>query len=383
MANTRQMKLATLAAGLTVLCLIVLVDGFASFLWHGLIFKDTVRDLHRRWVEEACVRAGIEPFAAMNGGPAPAAGRPMELGYPPWELTVALAFTLPGWTATRWLFAAWNVAAIGVIARWAYRIGRRADPCGGSVLALAILAIGVNRTILDVGQYALVICAFLVLSLQLEEAGFESLAGAALGLSLIKFSLSLPFCLCFLVKGKWKTLAVAAGVVIAAALASWPMIHVPPWTDFARAMGAAESFSTNSPTPLKALVKLGFSTRAAIRITAVGLFSAAGLLMWHYRQRSLVTLFALAALAARFWTYHLWYDDAILMFLLAALGGRAFAARRGEAWRDWLVFLAVGLSLWLTIGFLFRWPVVVTQNIIWFAGLVWLLHDDFEQPAAP
>jgi hypothetical protein len=368
-------RLAILTIPLCVLSIIVLVDGFGSLIWHGVIWKDIVRDLHSRWIEEACVRDGIDPVASFRGGPAPAQGRPNDPDYPPWALTFALIFTTSDWTTTRLLFTAWNAAAVFVLARWAYRQGSRFD--GGVLLAAAVLAVGVNRTVLDVGQYTLLVCALLVLSVELQEAGYDSLAGAALALSMVKFSLSVPFGLCFLVKGKWKTLALAAAITVSAAFASWPFIHVSPWNSFREAMSVGSVYTTSSPTPLKALIKLGVSPGAAVVIVSTVIFLAGAAAMWRCRAQPWPILLAIAAVTARFWTYHLWYDDAIVMFLLAATGKRAIESGKPI---PWMVFLAVGISLWFSIGFLFRWPFVITQNVIWICALIWLLRDISRQP---
>jgi hypothetical protein len=49
-------------------------------------------------------------------------------------------------------------------------------------------------------------------------------------------------------------------------------------------------------------------------------------------------------MAGRLWTYHRYYDDTILVFLLAAVGA---AAIRGKSRVGAVTFAVLGASLWL------------------------------------
>jgi len=55
----------------------------------------------------------------------------------------------------------------------------------------------------------------------------------------------------------------------------------------------------------------------------------AGLLLYLWRQAPIITHFAIASVAARFWTYHSNYDNVIVAFLLLALG---YLAWNRKAW---------------------------------------------------
>jgi hypothetical protein len=362
-----------LAATLGFFVFFVVVDGFGSLLdqptyYRPFYYNRGSQDLHRRWQEEACVRARKNPIDVMERRLAPpAAGRPTDADYPPWALIMGLAFTAPGWVATRLLFTAYNIVALALIGIWSYALARRAGQDAGLLMAMGVLAIGVHRSVLDTGQYTVIICALLVAAHWLSERDRPLLAGLALGISMMKYSMSFPFCFCFLVKGRYKTLAAAAACVCAAAMLSWPMIHASPWISFNQAANAAEIYVKDSPTPLKALTVLGMSRHSATRVNAAVVAAVGAILLWIKRCDSLLTQFAIACVIARFWTYHLFYDDSMMLFLLVGLGVRAVSSNIIPRLKTlyaigWLV---VGASLWLTLGFLFRWPVVMAQNLIW------------------
>jgi hypothetical protein len=357
------------------LVLFVCVDGFAALLNHPVFFQGGPRDLHRRWVEGACVREGKSPYAVMDGRlPPPAAGRPMDADYPPWALVMGLIFTLPSWPASCVLFAAWNVFAVLFLGWWAYSLGNRQSKLTGLVILLGVLAIGVNRVVIDVGQYTVLMCAFLAASLVLYQKKRPWLAGLALGISLLKFNVSLPFCVCFLFVGAFRTLITACTCLLVTSLASWSLIHTQPWTAFKEAAADGTTFATSSPTLLKGLIAVGIPDHLAVIVSAVLVMLAGAALMWKRRRESMVVLFAIACYTARLWTYHLWYDDLMMLFLLAALGERAANNQRiGPARLYQATFLAVGLSLWFTLGSIFRWPVVLLQTAVWTFGLLILV----------
>jgi hypothetical protein len=360
---------------LLLLPAIFVCTGFLSLMGRPIFFDGYPHDLYLRWIEEACVRAGESPIDVGAGRlPPPAAGVSTEADYPPWALVLGLAFTLPGWRATCYLFAVWDLAALALIALWAYGVGSARSKAAGFILALGVLAIGVNRTVLNFGQYTLVSCGLLALSLIFTKRRNDWLAGLALGISLLKFSISLPFCICFLVTGRWKTLAAAGGVIFVSALASWPLIHVPPWILFQQAEAIGATMVTRTPTLPKALVRLGLSPSHAVAFSAAVVGGAGSTLIWFHRRDSMLTLFAIAAVTGRLWTMHYYYDDSMILFVLVALGARAIAPEPSKCRKIHLAaFLIVGLSLWLTFGDILRWPGVTLQYIVWLLGLYCLL----------
>jgi Glycosyltransferase family 87 len=375
-ARLRSPIFIALAAALGFFIVFIVFDAFGALLnqpryYRPFFYDSGSQDLHRRWQEEACVRAGKNPIDVMEHRLAPpATGRPTDADYPPWALVMGLAFTAPGWVATRLLYTAYNIAALGLIGIWSYSLARRSGQDAGLLMAMGVLAIGVHRAVLDTGQYTIMICALLVAAYWLSERDRPLLAGLALGISMMKYSMSFPFCFCFLVKGRYKTLAVAATCVCAAAMLSWPMIHTPPWISFNQAANAAEIYVKDSPTPLKALTMLRMSRHSATWVNAAVVAAIGAVLLWIKRRDSMLAQFAIACVIARFWTYHLFYDDSMMMFLLVDLGVRAISPHISPRLQALYAagWLAVGLSLWLTLGFLFRWPVVMAQNLIWIAA---------------
>jgi len=64
--------------------------------------------------------------------------------------------------------------------------------------------------------------------------------------------------------------------------------------------------------------RLGLPVGATSIATALGVSSAAILALWRLPRRIGLAHMAVCAVAARFWSYHQHYDDAILVFLLLA-----------------------------------------------------------------
>ena len=105
-----------------------------------------------------------------------------------------------------------------------------------------------------------------------------------------------------------------------------------------------------------------------------------GLWNYCYRHIDLWILLGVTAYVARFWTYHRWYDDALIVLPMVTLfriakqgptylGGNVMAG----------VLLAVTLMVMLAPGGLFLFPppwdmwFVTGQISIWLAGLIFLL----------
>lgn len=81
-------------------------------------------------------------------------------------------------------------------------------------LALLVVSWAPFRVTLRVGQTSLIITALLLGALVGRSLGRKYLAGALLGLSLCKFTLSFPFFLYFLWKKEWKILAAAISLIL-------------------------------------------------------------------------------------------------------------------------------------------------------------------------
>ena len=94
-------------------------------------------------------------------------------------------------------------------------------------------------------------------------------------------------------------------------------------------------------------------------------------------RASMLDRLAIAGLAARLFTYHRPYDDLLLVFLLVALTVRWM---KGPTQSLAISTLAVGLSLWLPLGFGWKWPFAAIQHLCWVSGAVVLTRDILSTP---
>ena len=174
----------------------------------------------------------------------------------------------------------------------------------------------------------------------------------------LKPQISALFALSFLVRRQWRALAAATAYVVLASLFTWVMTktnpiemleqmyalaqgwidHPNPWIKEQHPIGVS-SFSS-------VLLDLHFDRKVATPLAAITGLLLAGVLMWLWRNSSTLTLFAIAATIGRLWSYHLPYDDVMLIFLIVPLGKLVMTHRSiGTV----LAFCLVGLSLWTPI----------------------------------
>jgi hypothetical protein len=250
------------------------------------------------------------------------------------------------WQAARAWYAGVNVLAIAVMGIFAYRAGKAGGIEIGCLFAAATLAMGSICGTLGVGQFGPIVAAGLIAALWLDERGHPILAGIAVGVSLFKPTLSVPFLIPFLVKRRWMVLAAAAIYIAVGSCFVWWRSGVNPLVMLHNMQEAPirDWAFTGSHDLLSLLAMMGWDKRIAMRVLAVTVAVLAFGLSVYWRNASMLYLFAIAAMAGRLWTYHRYYDDTILVFLLAAVGA---AAIRGKSRVGAVTFAVLGASLWL------------------------------------
>jgi hypothetical protein len=198
---------------------------------------------------------------------------------------------------------------------------------------------------LGIGQYGIIVFSALLGALWLTEHDRPILAGLLLGVALAKPTLSLPFLLPMLVKGRWVPVVTAATYVGAASCLTWWLTGTDPVTMLGQTAAASARWGVESGTdPITFLSRLNVPVSTAFRITAAVVLAVSCMLMILWRRASMLTLFAVAAATARLWTYHRNYDDLIGIFLLLALGTLALECDSAAAMA---AFLTMGLVLWI------------------------------------
>jgi hypothetical protein len=103
-----------------------------------------------------------------------------------------------------------------------------------------------------------------------------------------------------------------------------------------------------------------------------------GAWIFRHRRADVWLLMGVTGYVARFWSYHRWYDDLLILLPMIAMFRLAKAPSRGDAVAGWL--LAVTTAAMLAPGGLFLFPppfntvYVVAQVIVWLAGMLFLVR---------
>lgn len=257
------------------------------------------------------------------------------------------------------------VGVLLLIVSWAYRIGERARPGGGLMLAGATLAMSSVVTALGLGQNSPFMVAALVGCYMLVANGHPVAAGLCLGFALAKPQISLLFVLPLLVTGQFLALAVAAAYVVVATLLVCSMTGLTPIELTRDWQVYIAGIKWPGYGPYQVLIDAGLPERAVLVSSALVFGGAATAAIAVLRDRPLLVLFAIAAVAGRLWSYHQLYDNLMIVFLLVALGELAL---RSAARPALIMFLLVGVTVWAPGRFCdvaaFQW----FQMFTWLAG---------------
>jgi uncharacterized membrane protein YbaN (DUF454 family) len=111
-----------------------------------------------------------------------------------------------------------------------------------------------------------------------------------------------------------------------------------------------------------------------------------GVWTWRHRRADPWLLMSAAAFAARFWTYHGWYDDLLLLIPMIALFRLAKQGTTDgqKVWAGSL--LAAMVCSTLAPGGLYLFPppwnkfYVAAQVVVWFTACVFLLRETKRLP---
>jgi hypothetical protein len=348
-------------------------------------------DFHQRWIETRYVAKGQNPYDvyyySFNKGAKPwsdardgrldeAVGYPDDGGYPPWAFVSGWLFLWPSWPSALSYYAFLSLVAVAVIGCWAATLAPEgAGWAGKTFLFVGAAALSAYGTTLQVGQYGTIVVAFIaaslwLLSLKQGRLG-DVLAGLLLGVAMLKPTIAGPFFLVLLVKRRWTAAAACLLYVIAAAALVWNWTATNPVEMCLQMTASAADYVADSQGLVGPLLSLGLSRKLVTPVLAVGVLLPALVLLGAFRRRNLPILFAVAAVAARFWSYHKGYDNGMMVFLLAPL--LAVWLREPRNLVVGVGALLVGASLWLPAGLTHYTPFLVAQLLIWPVGLGALL----------
>jgi glycosyl transferase family 87 len=343
-------------------------------------------DSHLRWIEEQyilkrqnpadvtiadqAIKKGVQPpSTGRNSNPDPVLGVPLCPDYPPWAYVSGLLFFSPPWSVDRLYFTAINLVALGVLGWIGYGLGREFGKHAALFVLAATLAMDANRWVIEFGQYPLVVVSSLAGAMVLAQRKRDVACGVLLGVAMLKPNITAPFLLCFLVRRQFKPVAIALGIVAAQSLLAGWLVKTNPIEMIRQMEALGEAYAIDRGSPLKALVKLGVPLNAAIPLLAGGCLAVGAALIWWRRRDSFLLLMAIACFTARVWTYHRWYDNVMMVFLLWGLA-RQFLSHRTPL--NSAALFATGLALWAPFGAAPAWFELLGQLICWLFGL-WVL----------
>ncbi len=322
--------------------------------------------------------------------------------YPP--ASHLMLWPLLGWLPLQGAIRLWallSAVALGWLAVTAVRESGVTAPMPRLWVALIPFSMYAPGATIGNGQLNLFVLPMLVagvLALRRRPASWPGDLSASLLIlgSLVKPSFSAPFFwIVALGLGRWRPAGlIAVGYVLAALVASpfntgGPIRQHMEWVSigsasasYSSAAGGAAAGATTWPTELSINALQFLLTQIGLRhwTSAASLLVLACLGVWVYRNRRADTwlLLGVTALAARFWTYHRWYDDILIllpMITLIRIAGRE--ARPATSVAGWLLVGAVLTSL--APGGLFLLPppldgvYVIGQLAVWLSMLGYLL----------
>jgi len=324
------------------------------------------------------------------------AGRPVyrDLStavHPP--ATYVLLWPLLGWldlAPARWLWAVTTLVALG----WLINILVRESGARCSVerafVALLPYSIYATGAAIGNGQLIVHLLPMLVAGLLLlDRAGRpwqrDLLAWALILATLVKPPVSLPFLwlVLFAPRGGRTAAVVALGYGVLTVFAisfqhSTPVALLQGWLKRSSSMAITGGYGNVANLHVW-LGSLGLEKW--ILPSSLAILLALGMWSYRHRQCDIRVRMGVTAVVARFWTYHRWYDDAVVLLPMVALF--RMAKRRPSPGGEDVVgglLLAVMLLFMLAPGGLFLFPppwntvYVFGQVAVWAMTLAWLLR---------
>ena len=325
-----------------------------------LLVEKTFTDLAARWQDFRNILSGVIPSSG---------------GYFPFSFFTAAIFFL--WPSSHifliGVYIFWNLISLTVIGLWLVKITSTKPIFFQIFSVLSSFAICAMSGSIGRGQFGLFVIASLVGSLWLSENKMKFGSGLLLGCSMIKPSLAMPFVFVFLNKKKY-------GEVIAAGIYNFlggiflcmaTKINYFDWLKIAYVK--SERFALTGYSLINLFVWLGMNISGAIWISMFIVTFFFGWIMVKNRKSEIMFHFAMAALGARLWSYHQYYDNCILIFLLQSLFLLMLNTKSKLAlWG----FLLVGLLLWAPNRFADNITYQIFQTLSWIVGMYVLMTHE-------
>jgi hypothetical protein len=321
------------------------------------------------------------------------AGDPIQTGqvvtYPP--ASFALLWPLVGWlpfSAARVLWAVTTAAALAWLVALILRASFSSSPLERVAVALFPLAMYGTRAVIVNGQVALHLLPALIAGLILLDRGRPGWgrdlgATALILLGLVKPTVAVPFLWLVILARGWPrpTLLIGLGylalTIAAAAFQSASLLTLMrQWLESAVAVAAEASVGAHANLHSW----LGWLGRPDLA-TPLSLLVLAMLGWWMHQNRrdDIWIRLGVAALVARFWSFHYRYDDVLILVPMIALlrltAGHPSAAGARMAARALLVLTAATMLAPARLFFI-PWPWTAlfeaAQTTVWLGVLAFL-----------
>lgn len=316
-------------------------------------------------------------------------GRPVyggpNAGYPP--ASFVLLWPLLGWlelSPARWLWAVASAAALVWLIYLLIQDSGAETTLERVFVALIPLALYPTGATIGNGQLIVLLLPALVAALtrlQRQRGWRDDLFAASLMLiALVKPSVSVPFFWILLfVPRTWRPAAlVVAGylalTLFAALFQDSSLIAIlREWLAGVSGLASWGGYA-NLHALLAALQLENWSLPASMFLLV-----ALGAWIYRHREADPWLLLGVTAFVTRFWTYHGWYDDLLILLPMIALFR---VAKRSSDERQGVVagiIFACTLLVMLAPGGLYLLPppwktlYVIAQVLVWFVGLIFLL----------
>jgi hypothetical protein len=329
------------------------------------------------------------------------AGRPLyrdvrDAIHPP--ATYALLWPLLGWlpfAAARWLWAVTTMAALGWLSYIVVQKSQAKTIFERAVAALMPVSMYATGATIGNGQLIVHLLPILVTGIVLlqprhREWRVDFLAALLILITFVKPSVSLPFfwIVLFIPDSPRPALLVGLGYFALTMLAvsfqqADIMTLIRGW--LARSSEIAVTSGQGNVANLHVwLGSIGLD--AWILPTSSIVLLALGFWIYCYRDVDLWLLLGVTAYVTRFWTYHRWYDDLLILLPMVALfriAKQPPACEGADVAAG--ILLAVTTVAMLAPGGLFLFPppwnlwYLTGQIIVWIAGLIFLLYQAWQE----
>jgi hypothetical protein len=329
--------------------------------------------------------------------------------YPP--ASYVMLWPLLGWLPVQWAIRLWAVTslvALGWLGALTVResgVGDRLARVFVALIPLSMYAVGAT---IGNGQLNIHVLSLIVAGILLLRRGPATwprdLGGSLMVLaSLVKPTVSAPFFwIVMLGLRRWRPfMLVLAGYLLLALGASafqpgGPVQQHREWLVFgvgsafygsALAPEAARNWETQLSTNPAQFVLSLMGLQQVASVLSLIILVALGLWVYRHRHADPWLLLGVSAIASRFWTYHRWYDDLVILLPMVMLVRIARAqvspARTPAGWLliaailtclapgglfvlhpPWLgVYVVVQTAVWLTVlGYLLDWGRLRTRT---------------------